>query len=91
MLQDVKQEEQKRTNTKSFIALTKKYTDIQKLDGAIIREFIDKIEISANENGWGRKTNKSRKIHIVYNFIGAFDFSTVSEITEVEQKARKTA
>jgi len=91
MRHDIKQREQKRQNTKAFIAATKKYTDLKDIDGAIIREFIDRIEISANEDGRGRKPRKDRKVHIVYNFIGAFDFSTALEITKTEQKAKKTA
>jgi DNA invertase Pin-like site-specific DNA recombinase len=86
MSREVKQSEQKRHNTKAFIAATRKYTDLKKLDGTVIREFIDRIEISAID-----KKSKVRRVSIVYNFIGAFDFSTVSEITEVERKERKTA
>jgi hypothetical protein len=91
MRHDLKQREQKRINTKHFIAATKKYTDLKELDSSVISEFIDKIEISANENGRGRKSSKDRKISIVYNFIGAFDFNTALEITEAGQTQRKTA
>jgi DNA invertase Pin-like site-specific DNA recombinase len=88
---DIKQREQKRVNIKFFIAATKKYTDLKELDGAVIREFIDRIEISANENGRGRRPSQDRKISIVYNFIGAFDFNSVLETAEIEPKAKKTA
>jgi hypothetical protein len=91
MRHDIKQREQKRQNTKAFIAATKKYTDLKELDGSVIREFIDRIEISANENGRGRKASKDRRISIVYNFIGAFDFNTALETTETKPKMKKTA
>jgi len=35
-----------------------------------------------------RKSDKDRRIHIVYNFIGAFDF--VEAVTQSENKATKT-
>ena len=88
MRQDIKQQAQKKGNLNNFIAATKKYTDIQTLDATVLREFVDRIEISANENGRGRKADKDRKIHIVYNFIGAFDF--VEAVTQSENKATKT-
>ena len=96
MRQDLKQQEQKKGNLNNFIAATKKYTDLQALDATVIREFIDRIEISANENGRGRKPSKDRKIHIVYNFIGAFDFAEAAKqnkdkAVETEQTQQKTA
>ena len=91
MRQDLKQQEQKKGNISNFIAATKKYTDIRALDATILREFIDRIEISANENGRGRKLDKNRKIHIVYNFIGAFDFSQATQQRETNHEQRKTA
>lgn len=78
-------------NIRSFIATTKKYTDLQALDATVLREFIDRIEISANENGRGRKLNKERKIYIVYNFIGAFDFEAVTAQAKANHEQRKTA
>ena len=57
-----------------------------------IRSLVKKrLEISANENGRGRKPSKDRKIHIVYNFIGAFDFQTATEQVKTNQEQRKTA
>jgi DNA invertase Pin-like site-specific DNA recombinase len=85
---DVKQREQKRQNTKAFIAAAKKYTDLKELDGSVIREFIDRIEVGATPK-YSRK--HPRRINIVYNFIGAFDFSMASEKTEAERETKKTA
>lgn len=35
-----------KTNVKAFISAVKKYTDMQQLDAAMLREFIDRIEVS---------------------------------------------
>ena len=43
---DLKQQEQKKTNAKSFIATVKKYTDLTELDATVLREFVDKIYVS---------------------------------------------
>jgi hypothetical protein len=57
------------------------------LDATILREFVDRIEISATEK-WQKKAE--RKIHIVYNFIGAFDFIAATEQSKTKEQ-RKTA
>ena len=49
-----------------------------------MREFIDRIEVSAND-----KTAKKREIRIVYNFIGAFDFYDAIKQVEVREKQGK--
>ena len=71
---ELKERERNRTNVKSFIATTKKYTDLQELDATVLREFIDKIYVHDKD-----KTTQTRKIDIVYNSIGAFDFETATE------------
>jgi DNA invertase Pin-like site-specific DNA recombinase len=93
LCEDVKQQEKTRYNTKSFIAEAKKYTDIQELDATILREFIERIEISHKD-----KATKTRQVRIVYNFIGAFDFNhaasrTASRIEPVHtgKRQRKAA
>ena len=43
---ELKQQEQQKTNAKAFVAAVKKYTDMQELDAAVLREFIDRIEVS---------------------------------------------
>lgn len=47
---------------------------MQELDAAVLREFIDRIEVSHAD-----KKSKTREITIVYNFIGAFDFTRAIE------------
>jgi len=54
--------------------MTKKYTDLQELDAAVLREFIEKIYISEKN-----KQTNTQEIRIVYNFIGAFDFGKAME------------
>ena len=60
---------------------------MQELDAAVLREFIDRIEVSHAD----RKT-KTREITIVYNFIGAFDFArAIDEAQHTTTKQQKTA
>ena len=77
-------------NIKNFIAATKKYTDLQELDATVLREFIDKIYIFAADGKKGRK-KAERKVHIVYNFIGAFDFGAAAAQAETAPEQVKTA
>ena len=76
---ELKERERSRSNVKSFIDATKKYTDLQELDATVLREFIDRIYVSAVD-----KNAKTREIKIVYNFIGAFDFRAATE--QAQQK-----
>ena len=69
----IKNEQEKITNTSSFLNLIKCYTKITKLDAEIIRAFIEKVYIyNADTIG----TKKIKKIKIVFNFIGEIDLST---------------
>lgn len=47
---------------------------MQELDATVLREFIDRIEVSQAD----RKI-KQQAITIVYSFIGAFDFSGAAQ------------
>lgn len=64
--------------------IARKYTELKKLDTAILREFIDKILVSAKDH-----QTKTQEITIVYNFIGAFDFNRVIHQTKNEDKHTK--
>ena len=56
-------------------------------DAAVLRELIDRIEVYHAD-----KKSKMRKITIVYNFIGAFDFTrAIEEAHNTTQKQQKTA
>jgi hypothetical protein len=64
--------------------MIKKYTDLKELDSTVVREFIDRIEVSATEK-WKKK--QPRRVNIVYNFIGAFDFGGAGAILEEDKTA----
>ena len=84
---DLKQQEQQETNVKAFIAAVKKYTDLQELDAAVLRAFIDRIEVSHVD-----KKSRTREITIVYNFIGAFDFTrAIENARNTSKKEQRTA
>jgi hypothetical protein len=51
-----------------------------------VREFINRIIISAVN-----KNSNERKIHIIYNFIGAFDFATAIEQSKSKKEKRRSA
>lgn len=85
--EEIKQQEKQKTNVKAFISVVKKYTDMQELDASILREFIDRIEVSHTD-----KKSKTREITIVYNFIGAFDFERAKEKAQnTTQEQQRTA
>ena len=54
-------------NVQRFLALVRKYTDIQELTAEIIREFVEKVVIHQAEKIDGRRV---QKIRIVWNCIG---------------------
>ena len=84
--EEIKQQEKQKTNVKAFISVVKKYTDMQELDASILREFIDRIEVSHTD-----KKSKTREITIVYNFIGAFDFDRAKSNAQNTTKRQRTA
>ena len=86
-LKQQEQQEQQKTNVKAFIAAVKKYTDLQELDAAVLRAFIDRIEVSHVD-----KKSRTREITIVYNFIGAFDFTrAIENARKTSKKEQRTA
>ena len=60
-------EQSSRDNTRRFLKLVKKYTDVSELTAEIVRVFIDRIVIH-QAVGYGK--NRTQKIDIYYNFIG---------------------
>ena len=85
--EEIKQQEKQKTNVKAFIAAVKKYTDLQELDAAVLRAFIDRIEVSHVD-----KKSRTREITIVYNFIGAFDFTrAIENARNTSKKEQRTA
>ena len=55
-----------------FLAIVRKYTDIQELSPAICNEFIDRIIVHEPDKARG---NRIQKIEIIYNGVGAVDLS----------------
>jgi len=74
--QKLKQQENQTTNVKAFISTVKKYTDMKELNATILREFIDRIEVTQAD-----RRSRTREITITHNFIGAFDFTRAIEET----------
>lgn len=56
-------------NVAQFIALVKKYSEIDRLTPAIVNEFIERINVHAPDKSSG---HRSQQIDIIYNFIGMF-------------------
>jgi DNA invertase Pin-like site-specific DNA recombinase len=77
-------QERSRVNARDFVALTKKYTEIKELDATVLREFIERIEVFQIDN-----ETKARKIEIVYNFIGAFDFEGFGKAITLPKQTKK--
>jgi hypothetical protein len=68
-------------NVDHFLALVRKYTDIQELTAEMIREFVEKVLVYKVERIDGRRV---QRIKIVWNCIGEF---TPPAVTEQEKSA----
>ncbi len=62
-------EKERSVNVDSFLAIVRKYTDIQELTAEIIREFVEKVYVYQAERVAGYKI---QRIRIVWNCIGEF-------------------
>ena len=65
--QEVKEQEKQKVNVRQFIAAVRKYTDMQQLDAAMLREFIDRIIVHEAEKTDGKKR---QIVEIYYNCVG---------------------
>ena len=65
-------EQTQAVNMAQFIALVKKYNNIDILTPALVNEFIERIEVHAPDKSSGKRT---QKIDIVYNFVGMLPVS----------------
>jgi hypothetical protein len=68
---ELSDETDKTDGVDKFLNIVKKYRDFEKLDGTIIREFIEKIII--HERVRDGKNLVSQKVEIHYNFIGVVE------------------
>lgn len=64
---EVEQEQQQAVNVGQFIALVKRYTEVEELTPAILNEFISRVVVYAPDRSSGKRT---QRIDIQYNFIG---------------------
>ncbi|BDF57373.1 hypothetical protein CE91St36_01900 [Christensenellaceae bacterium] len=51
----------------NFLALVRRYTRVERLDGALLNEFVRSITVHAPDRSSGKRT---QQIDILYNFIG---------------------
>ena len=58
---------EKAANVGKFLAIVRKYTDIQELTPTLLREFVDKIVVHEPDRSSGKR---EQKIDIYYNFVG---------------------
>lgn len=63
------EEKNNAVNADRFLALVRKYTDVQELSAEIIREFVEKIYVHQPERIDGQRV---QRIRIVWNCIGEF-------------------
>ncbi len=83
---DITEREKKKTDARNFVAVTKKYTDLQELDSTVLRECIERIYVYEKD-----KQTKTQEVEIVYNFIGAFDFAYAAEQQSKSKKSNGKA
>ncbi len=61
----ISEREKQSSDTRKFVGIAKKYTDIQKLTPEIMHEFIEKIVVHAPDKSSGHRT---QKIEIIFRF-----------------------
>ena len=81
---DIKEREKRKTDAKQFVAVAKKYTELEELDATVLRELIEKIRVSEKDKQTGEQL-----VEITYNFIGAFDFQQAAQQTKLNISTAK--
>lgn len=61
----ISEREKQSSDTRKFVGIAKKYTDIQELTPEIMHEFIEKIIVYAPDKSSGHRT---QKIEIIFRF-----------------------
>lgn len=64
---ELDKEQEQAVSVAQFVALVKRYTDLQELTPSILNEFIERITVSAPDKSSGHRV---QKIHIKYHFVG---------------------
>ncbi len=72
----------------NFLALTRKYVDVEELTQTIVNEYIRQIDMYAPDKSSG---HRQQKIKIIFNFVGYVGLGDVSEPVTYERtpKCRK--
>ncbi len=75
-------------NVAKLIAVTKRYTRIDKLTPEILNAFIDKIAVHERVKQYGRRM---QEIEIYYSFVGIVKIPTQEELDEMRKAYKETA
>lgn len=70
---ELAEQSEKAANVGKFLAVVRRYTDIQELTPTLLREFIDKIVVHEPDRSSGKRT---QKVDIHYNFVGELGWDT---------------
>lgn len=75
---------ERKPDTKRFLAIVRKYQDIDELSDAMLYELIDRVEVHSPTGGQGRY--RRQKIDIHFNFIGDY-LPPMQELSDEEFRA----
>ncbi len=64
-------------NLDRFLAIVKKYTEIEKLTPTILNEFVEKIIVHAQDKSTGKRV---QQVEIIYNCVGVIDLPDTNEM-----------
>ncbi|MBQ9493486.1 MAG: DUF4368 domain-containing protein, partial [Oscillibacter sp.] len=76
----VERQEEQDSNLNHFIALTKKYVDINELTPAIVNEFVKKIVVGS---ATGRGRARKQEIRIIFNFLDEMEMRGVDDTFDI--------
>ena len=76
----VERQEEQDSNLNRFIALTKKYVDIDELTPAIVNEFVKKIIVYAPT---GYRRTRKQEIRIIFNFLDEMEMRGVDDAFDI--------
>lgn len=71
------------TNVSKLIAVTQKYTYIDKLTPEILNAFVDKIVVHEREK---KDEKRTQAVGIYYSYVGIVDIPTDEEMREIKRE-----
>lgn len=74
----------KTEGAEKFLALVRRYTDVQELTPAIVNEFIQRIDVHAPDKSSG---HRRQKVDIIYNFVGIVEPPTEAQGPTIQVKS----